>query len=553
MIRPFLGKEVLQAVRSELENLNATEKETDLFRFFQTSDIAPRIEVEQKGTRKTKRRKTEGTSGEKNVPKSALAEMTDMFASEEYRGLCADITQCGVLSERVDLSAQIYAQGGHLLCHDDVIGTRMVSFIYYLSDPEGDWTAEEGGALELYPPHPTGPRGTPAIAPEKEILPLADSLVMFVVEPGVSFHAVREVLGERARVSIQGWLHAPSLQETKSFEQRSVATLQQILQNSGVGGSDNAVRADSNGDAAESHSDTVEKSLSKADIAYLSRCISAEYLKEESMEQVANQFADSSYAVLGQFLRPDLHAALSKQVSDADNADGFGPDLDTRSAIPQYTAGQHSGWKSVGPPHLQRYLRYNRARHENPDADQQEDASLGEGLSNIAEIMRSAAFRKWLNFCTQLRPKTDVDVEVRRFRPGLDYTVAACADAIAPGCAELDATLVVCPPGAREQWASEEVGGFESFLAADDDDHGGVEAQEVYRGGEDEGPLVNVPVAPNTLSLIMRDAKTLRFVKYLSFAAPSSRVDVGARYVVDAPDGSASEEDDQEGNGNSAD
>jgi Rps23 Pro-64 3,4-dihydroxylase Tpa1-like proline 4-hydroxylase len=45
----------------------------------------------------------------------------------------------------------IVLQGGHLLNHDDVIGTRAVSFIIYLTDPDDPWTAEDGGALELYP------------------------------------------------------------------------------------------------------------------------------------------------------------------------------------------------------------------------------------------------------------------------------------------------------------------------------------------------------------------------------------------------------------------
>ena len=33
---------------------------------------------------------------------------------------------------------------------------------------------------------------------------MSDSLAIFLVEPGVSFHAVREVRGDRARVSLQG-------------------------------------------------------------------------------------------------------------------------------------------------------------------------------------------------------------------------------------------------------------------------------------------------------------------------------------------------------------
>ena len=45
----------------------------------------------------------------------------------------------------------IFHAGCHLLCHDDVIGTRRVSYIIYLTDPDDEWRDEDGGALELYP------------------------------------------------------------------------------------------------------------------------------------------------------------------------------------------------------------------------------------------------------------------------------------------------------------------------------------------------------------------------------------------------------------------
>ena len=38
-------------------------------------------------------------------------------------------------------------QGGHLLCHDDVIGTRRVSYIVYLTDPDEPWRADDGGTM----------------------------------------------------------------------------------------------------------------------------------------------------------------------------------------------------------------------------------------------------------------------------------------------------------------------------------------------------------------------------------------------------------------------
>lgn len=55
------------------------------------------------------------------------------------------------IHSQVDCSCNVYSRGGHLLCHDDVIGTRCVSYILYLTDPDMHWTATNGGALELYP------------------------------------------------------------------------------------------------------------------------------------------------------------------------------------------------------------------------------------------------------------------------------------------------------------------------------------------------------------------------------------------------------------------
>lgn len=74
--------------------------------------------------------------------------LRDALYSENVRRFISAVTGCGGLTDRVDMAASAYAQGSHLLCHDDVIGTRAVSFIIYLTEP--GWTAEDGGALELY-------------------------------------------------------------------------------------------------------------------------------------------------------------------------------------------------------------------------------------------------------------------------------------------------------------------------------------------------------------------------------------------------------------------
>ena len=69
----------------------------------------------------------------------------------------------------------------------------------------------------------------------------------------------------------------------------------------------------------------------------------------------------------------------------------------------------------------------------------------------------------------------------------------------------------------------------------------------MYRAeGDDEQPekdeLLSVQASPNTLNVVMRDTGTLRFVKYVSAAAPGSRWDIAAEcrvHPADRPDGEA--------------
>jgi prolyl 3-hydroxylase /prolyl 3,4-dihydroxylase len=51
----------------------------------------------------------------------------------------------------------------------------------------------------------------------------------------------------------------------------------------------------------------------------------------------------------------------------------------------------------------------------------------------------------------------------------------------------------------------------------------------------------------NTLNLVMRDEGTMKFVKYVSHAAPSSRWDIAAVYQVDQDDTDSDDDDELEG------
>ena len=69
-------------------------------------------------------------------------------------------------------------------------------------------------------------------------------------------------------------------------------------------------------------------------------------------------------------------------------------------------------------------------------------------------------------------------------------------------------------------------------------------------GGDDGGDLLSVEAQHNTLSIVLRDPGTLRFVKFVSTDAPGSRWDVELvcdLHPDDLPDPDASGDDDSDG------
>ena len=157
-----------------------------------------------------------------------LIALRDSLYSEEFKAMIKEITGCGELNDNVDCATNLHTTGCHLLCHDDVIGTRKVSFIIYLTSPDDHWVAADGGALEMYP---TIEEGTPGTEPTKSILPLFNTMALFRVQPGVSFHSVQEVYTDKPRMAIQGWFHGPADDTMKLAGE--MATVKQLITHSG--------------------------------------------------------------------------------------------------------------------------------------------------------------------------------------------------------------------------------------------------------------------------------------------------------------------------------
>ncbi|KAF8060096.1 Ogd [Scenedesmus sp. PABB004] len=384
VLRGLADEGLLRRVRDEvISNVAATYKETDLFKVFQTGDLANLDSLDPESAAK--------------LPN--LLALRDAIYSPTFRKCAASCRRC-----REQLPGACCA----------------VSFIIYLTDPDDPWTAADGGALELYPLVEGKPH-TPDVTPTTSLLPHWNSMALFVVQPGRSFHSVQEVVSaDKPRFSISGWYHKAAPQAGAQH-----ASLQQLQMRAGE-------------DALQGH-------------------VGA------AME------ADGSVQ-LQRFLAADVAAQIAAATAAADAAQGVGS-----GAIPPFDAACGDGWEAEGPPHKQRYLRYAGAPRT-PDAAAAANGGGDGGAAKAAngaagtagpgallagvrsELFESGAFARLL------RAMLGVDVlrhagEVRRFRAGLDYTVAHYG--IITSAPRLDCVLSFVDDaggrGAAQGWAVGEV------------------------------------------------------------------------------------------------
>lgn len=231
---PVFDDTLLRSVRAEIqEHLHFTEKETDIYKIFQSGDLA----------------NLDGLDDASLSRLPSVLKLRDAMYSGRFREYLASVTGSGKLSgQKTDMAINVYNEGCHLLCHDDVIGSRRLSYILYLTDPDTPWQAEWGGALRLYPTATKKDvNGQNVTVPNPDyslsIPPAFNQLSFFTVQPGQSFHDVEEVYhprdGEdkskkRVRMAISGWFHIPQEGEDgfepgleqKLAERSSLAQLQ---------------------------------------------------------------------------------------------------------------------------------------------------------------------------------------------------------------------------------------------------------------------------------------------------------------------------------------
>lgn len=577
----------MQSVRQEIqEHLDFTEKETDIYKIFQSGDLA----------------NLDGLDDSSLSKLPSLLKLRDAMYSARFREYLSGVTNSGKLSGRkTDMAINIYTEGCHLLCHDDVIGSRRVSYILYLTDPETPWQAEWGGALRLYPTKTEkDAKGEDVKVPSPDyslsIPPAFNQLAFFTVQPGESFHDVEEVYHprededkskKRVRMAISGWFHIPQEGEDgyeegleeKLAERSSLAQLQgrgdiyDLPQPQAVSWEEPEVKGKGKGKVEE---ETEGAEFTESDLEFLVQYLAPTYLTPDIAEEMSDTFSSESSLSLERFLNEKFASRVSAYIEEQE-----------RQGLPasaEEIQGQ-TEWTVARPPHKQRYLY-------------QQTAS-GDAANPIKELLNvlfpSQAFRKWLALVTGVDHLTSHDFLARRFRRGADYTLASGYDGEEP---RLEFTLGLTPTTGWEKQEDEEegegeegengesqsssskpkkadveaaehpsVGGYEIYMAGDEEEEEEEDAENadqvirkkvkadpaIYRSAgadDDDGILFSTQAGWNRLSVVLRDSGTLKFVKYVSAAAKGDRWDItgdiGVEFEDDDDDESNVDEEDEE-------
>ena len=628
VISSLIDPSLLRSVREEIiSNLHFTAKETDIYKIHQTGDLA----------------NLDGLDDSSLSKLPSLLSLRDALYSPQFREHVSHITGAGKLSGRkTDMAINVYTPGCHLLCHDDVIGSRRVSYILYLTDPDKPWKAEWGGALRLYPTTTKQTKDgdeikVPNHTHSISIPPAFDQLSFFAVQPGESYHDVEEVYygkteeenQERTRMAISGWYHIPQEGEDgyEAGLEDHLAVKSSLRQLEGQndefdipqkkvvswdaeqetnGGSKGKIAA------TEDEEDDDADLLTEKELEFLLKYISPSFLTPDMAEQLETSFTENSFLQIDRFLNDKF-------------SEGVRGDIKAQELSPFPPV-----WPIAEPPFKHRYCFLQQTRPFMATRD-----TVMEELVQV--LFPSHAFRKWLAISTGLDPSNLIshNILARRFRRGQDYALASGfegdntnetqVDASQPsdpdddedGTMRLEFTLNMTPttgwepPTTEDEEEDEEdtnatrsngqksngkpqsqdgpdiqdpsefdsPGGEEVYMAANEDDSASLTSQPngskskpksdpaVYKSSknadndeeeENDGILLSNPPSWNTLSIVLRDKGTLRFVKYVSRNAPGDRWDVKGEIgcfgvgghddasVVDDDDDEDDEDDDEE-------
>lgn len=425
VVSSLIQEQLLRSVRREItSHIHFTLKETDIYRIHQSGDLANLSNLEAEAL--------------KHLP--SLVQLRDALYSSEFREWVSFVTGAGKVSgKKTDMAVNVYTPGSYLLCHDDVIGSRRVSYILYLTDPDHPWQPEWGGGLRLFPTEvKKNKAGEDIKVPLSEhslnIPPSFGQLSFFAVRPGESYHDVEEVYhgkyldadGGRIRMAISGWFHIPQEGED-GFEEgieQAQAQRSSLAQLKGAANEfdepqlvfrhfDEPRRVmDSHASKREldpgDEQDTEDDVLTEQDLTFLLHYISPSYLTPDMIGVFRSFFESTSSLQLEQFFSAKFAAELKEYITSAEGHHGEHAESEAHP----------SNWSIARPPQKHRfaYLQGNEALHKDSTP-----------ISRIlTDLLHSHAFKKWLALVSGVNTKSLIrqNAIARRFRRGKDYALA---------------------------------------------------------------------------------------------------------------------------------
>ncbi|CAB4254034.1 similar to Saccharomyces cerevisiae YER049W TPA1 Poly(rA)-binding protein involved in translation termination efficiency, mRNA poly(A) tail length and mRNA stability [Maudiozyma barnettii] len=505
-ITELVDDDLLRSVRKEIESeIHFTLKETDIYKVNQSGDLA-------------------NLSGLDWADLSRLPNMyklRQILYSEPYRKFIAKITNSKYLSgSKMDMSVNTYTKGCHLLTHDDVIGSRRVSFILYLPEPDRKWKEHYGGGLRLFP---SVANNIPYTDPCAKLVPQFNQIAFFKVKPGYSFHDVEEVKVDKHRLSIQGWYHIPQEGEEgyipgeeEAWVNNNNSTLSQLefnlLQEFEYPKDERklVVKEPSQEEQLTKLAEDLTK-LSSEEIKDLNKYIDEEHLTKEGLQVLQKNFLENSSLSIENFLNKETSELLLKLIKYRE----------LNEICPMTVEENKKPWETAKPPHKWRFLYLDE--NEFNEESQNERAELDSKLYDLSQFLQSFVFKKFIATITCLVPLTQ-SVIVRRFRPGNDFTLADklqlnknfdnLMECILEGTLSLSAF---------DDWEGGNVGGYQIYMLNEEDNG---DDQAVVHDDNGESVLINKSASWNSFNLVLRDENVLEFIKYVSWGAKGSRWDI---------------------------
>jgi hypothetical protein len=404
------------------------------------------------------------------------------------------------------------------------------------------------------------------------IPPAFNQLSFFTVQPGESFHDVEEVYhpkegedksAKRVRMAISGWFHIPQKDEDGYEEglEEKLAERSSLAQLQGRGDIYDLPQAkpvecekepEVKGKGKAKVEEEPSSEFSESDLNFLLQYIAPSYLTPDIAEEMSETFSNESSLNLDRFLSDKFAAQVRAYIEEQE-----------KQELPKSSdeIQEKTEWTVARPPHKQRYLFQ---QHGTATSDQK--TPIQELLN---DLFPSPAFRKWLALITGAEHITSYDLLARRFRRGQDYTLASGYDGEEP---RLEFTLGLTPTTGWEKETDEDeemedengeaqekskametatadepaVGGYEIYMAGDDEDDGDAAIYKSAAADEDDGILFSTAAGWNRLSIVLRDSGTLKFVKYVSAAAKGDRWDITGEMGVDFGDDDEDDEDDED-------